>query len=53
MNIGDQVVLLGKKDKSNPGTIKMICGKTAVVRWIMGCGWGHTATIALEFIEKV
>lgn len=53
MNIGDRVVPLGFKDKSKPGRIKMICGKTAVVTWIMGSGWGHTVSVDLENIEKV
>ncbi len=53
MNIGDQVVPFGFKDRSKPGTIKMICGNTAVVKWVMGSGWGHTATIGIEKIEKV
>ena len=53
VNIGDQVVPLGFKDKSKPGTIKMICGNTALVNWVMGSGWIHTATTELEKIEKV
>ena len=53
MNTGDKVVPLGFKDRSKPGTIKMICGNTAIVTWIMGSGWGHTVTVALENIEKV
>lgn len=53
MKAGDQVIPAGFKNKSRPGTIKMMCGNIAVVTWIMGSGWEHVAKMKINEIERV